>query len=172
MISERTAQELDDEKDAVFVEEFLAHDGKDDAAVIACRKAGIIDPHFPIDVMARKTFNRLAPAIRLARKYYAKREPVEPTKDTIIADLENVFQSAQLTHDHGAANNNRKLVAQLLGILREDVTVTHKYDVHLISDADLEKIALRQIKTIEGSAVDITPGIGQIKLVGGESDNE
>ena len=163
---DRTQEELDDERDAVWIEEFLARDGHDDAAVIATRKAGIMDPHFPIDVIARRTFNRLAPAIKLARKYYARRQPTEVTKDTLLADLENVFSSAVLTHDHAAANANRKLVAQLTGILREDVTITHRYDVKVLSDSDLEKIALRSLKSIDGQAVDITPGIGHMKLVG------
>lgn len=163
-LPERTQQDLDDERDSVFVETYLEHDGKDDAAQIACRKAGILDPHFPIDVIARKTFNRLAPAIKLARKYYARREPTEPTKDTILADLEAVFSSAQLTHDHSAANANRKLVAQLMGILREDVTITHRHDIRVLSDSDLEKIAMR--KTIDVTPVDVTTGIGRMKLVG------
>lgn len=170
MIPERTQEELDDERDQVFIETYLMHDGSADASVIACRKAGILDPHFPIDVVARKTFNRLAPAIKLAKRYYAKREPTEVTKDTLLADLENVFQSAVLTHDHAAANANRKLVGQLTGILREDVTITHRYDVKILSDADLEKIALRSMKTIDSTAVDVTPGIGHIKLAGGETD--
>lgn len=166
MNPDRTPEELAEERDEVFITTFLEHDGKDDAMIVACRKAGIVDPHFPIDVVARKAFNRLAPAIKLARKYYAKREPTEVTKDTILADLDSVFQSAHLSRDHAAANANRKLVAQITGILREDVTITHRYDVKLISDSELEKIALKSLKTIEATAVDVTPGIGQIKLVG------
>lgn len=161
----------DNDRDLVFVETYLDHEDSDAAAVIACRKAGIIDPHFPIDVVARKTFNRLAPAIKLARKYFQKRQPTEITKDSIIADLEKIFQDSLLSHDHSASNANRKLVAQITGILQNEMTVTHKHDVRLLSDAELEKIAAKG-KVIDGVATEILPpGIGHIK-VGGEGDDE
>lgn len=168
----RTDEELQIERDLVFVEEFLQHEDKDDAAVIACRKAGILDPHFPVAVTAKRMLERpeIQMAIKAARAQTARRGPPEVSKESILADLDGIFQSTLLTRDHAAANANRKLVAQITGILREDVTITHRYDVKILSDGELEKIAMRG-KIIDVEAKEIPPGIGHMKVIGGESDN-
>lgn len=156
----------DPEKDAVFVEEYLRIEDQDDAAVIACRKAGIVEPTFPIAVTARRMMERsdIQIAITIARKGIKKRDVTEISKETILTDLEAIFHSAMLAKDHSACNANRKLIAQLTGHLTENVTVTHRHDVKLMSDDDLLKIASRAMKKIEDKMIDITPGIGHLSI--------
>lgn len=161
------------ERDAVFVTTFLECEDQDDAAVIACRRAGIIEPHFPIAVTARRTLDRpeIQLAIKASRSVFKKRGIQDITVDTLLTDLEEIFHSTLLTRDHAAANANRKLVAQLKGLLSENIHVHHTHDVKSLSDEELMKIARRKGKVIDGSAIDITPkGIGHMKLVG-DSDS-
>ena len=158
---------IEDEKDVLFVEEYLLHEDQDDAAVIACRKAGLMDAHFPISVTARRQLERpeIQIAIKAARPHFKKRDIAEITRDTILADMETVFHSTILAKDHSAANANRMGVAKILGLIRENVTVTHRLDVKSLSDEELGRIAARGSKMIEGEAKDITPiGIGHMKV--------
>ena len=147
---------IEDEKDVLFVEEYLLHEDQDDAAVIACRKAGLMDAHFPISVTARRQLERpeIQIAIKAARPHFKKRDIAEITRDTILADMETVFHSTILAKDHSAANANRMGVAK-----------THRLDVKSLSDEELGRIAARGSKMIEGEAKDITPiGIGHMKV--------
>lgn len=160
------AEEKQAEKDAVFIRVFLENEEREDGAVIACRTAGILDPTFPVAVLAEKQLARpeIRIAIKAARTVRDKTRRREITPETIEADLEQVFNSALIAKDHAAATNNRKLLAQLKGFLTENVVVTHRYDVNLMSDEELGKIAAKGMKVIESKARDITPkaGIGKV----------
>lgn len=161
--------DLDDSKrDSIFVREYLRNESRDDAAaVIAYRKAGFRDPAYPVSIAAERVLVRpeIQSAITAGRKTFKNLVGSEHTRESIVSILDEVVQSALGEKDHSAAVNGLRAQAQILGFMEQSLTITHKQDVSTLTDEQLEKIAARASKAIEGQAKDITPvGIGKMGM--------
>lgn len=142
----------DAQRDAIFIQEY-ARTG--DAAA-ACIRAGITDPRFPIELVARRMLRRpeIIGAIR-AVKSVAKTEPgIDQGRESICAEMTTVFMSAMAESQFSAAINAKRLQAQLLGLLEQKVTITHKQSAEDLTDQELTQI-LRN-RSVLGEAIDIT----------------
>lgn len=149
--------------DQVFVETYLKHEGDEAAALIAYRRAGFIEPEYPIVVAASRHLARLKPEIDAARGVVKSLVRADRSRDSLLTDLDKVFESALADKDHAACVNAKRLQAQIDGLLVEDVRVTHKVDVTMMTDEQLLKI-INSKPVVDGEFRDVTPrkGIGRI----------
>jgi hypothetical protein len=93
---------------------------------------------------------------------------VEITKDSIVSDLEIIHRSAMTAKDFTPAIAAKKLQAQLMGVLQENVSITHHMDVKRMTDEELIRLIELKSKSRANKMIDITPvGIGKI---GGKKD--
>lgn len=161
------------EQDSLFVELYRQ---TGDAMASAVR-AKMSDPRWPIDVLASRTLDRaeIREAIRLLDLYEqqkqeaeirAKREPtvrqpVTVTKDTLIANLEDVRGQAMEAKAFGAAIASVKVAASLLGLLKSEVNVNFRMTVEEMPDEELLKIARQGGKMIDADFEDVTPTSGR-----------
>jgi hypothetical protein len=142
------------DQDAVFVEEYVrSHD-----AVAACVKAGIRDIRYPITIAARAVLSRpeIRAAIAVLEKIRPPSEVVEITQESVVADMENVFGQALDAGEYQAAISAKKLQSEIRGWLKQNIAVTHRLDLDDLSDAQLAKIARRQMTDISdvGAVID------------------
>lgn len=89
------------------------------------------------------------------------RAPIDITRDSLISDLETVFDNAMLEKDYTPAIAAKKTQATLLGMVQDNVQVTHRFDVASMSDEQI----IRMMQSRQKKMIDITPepvGIGQI----------
>lgn len=158
-------------QDAVFVEEFLRHEGRDDAAaIVAYKRAGFVEPQWPMAIAAERHLKRLKPAIDAARKTFTTAIKNERSRDSILADLDDIYDSALKDKDHSAAINAKRLEAQLQGFLEDKVSVTHKMEIGQLSDEQLLRVINRK-PVVDGEFTDVTPkGIGHMKPPDGQLD--
>lgn len=158
---------IERDKDDVFVKEYLRLEGRDDAAAVtAYRRAKYFDPAYPVVVAADCTLTRLRSKIEAARK------TIKPTamgqdrsRDSVLADLDQVFESALGEKDHSAAVTAKRTQAQIMGLLSENISVTHKMDVSTMTDEQLLRILNKQSRVVDGqfTEVPIPKGIGHLK---------
>lgn len=146
-------------------------------AMAAAVRAKMSDPRWPIDVLAQKTLERpeVQEAIRLLDLYdqqkqeaeiRAKREPtvrqpVTVTKDTLVADLREIYESAKDDKAYGAAIAAAKTSASILGLLKQEVNVNFRMTVEEMPDEELLKIARQGGKMIDADFEDVTPTSGR-----------
>lgn len=151
-------------QDQIFITEFLRHEGRDDAAaIIAYKRAGFVEPMWPMGIAADRHLTRLKPAIDAARKTFTTSVRNERSRDSILTDLDDVYRSALADKDHSAAINAKRLEAQLNGYLQDNVVVTHKMDVSMMSDEQLLRI-INSKPVVDVEFQEIVPkGIGHMK---------
>lgn len=152
----------DVERDAIFVKVFLqTGDGLD-----ACKRAGFVVHGYDDRTVAEYLLDRQDIQISLLlAKESKERKPavVDITRESIISDLDTIHQSAMIDKDYTPAIAAKKLQAQLMGVLQENVQVTHKMDVTQMSDEQLMKMIALKAKQEDLKMIDITPvGLGQI----------
>lgn len=155
-------QALPDTRDQVFVDEYV----RTGDPRLACVRAGITDPKYPMSVLARRMLDRadIQEAVRLAQERVANAEPVEITRDSIVADLDKVFDDALDAGNHAAAVSAKKAQAQMLGFLETTLNVKHSMTVTDLSDDKLAEIAAGKPVVIEGQVVR-----RQIEGIGGDA---
>jgi|GEM_PF-3379075 len=128
----------DEDSDAVFVQEYVDHGD----AMLACVRADIRDPRYPMDIIARRMLER--PEIRAACKALAAisefRQHVDVTRETIVADMQRVYEQALDRDMLAQAVASKKLQADLLGFIAQKIEVTHR-DVTEMTESQLTKIA-------------------------------
>ena len=153
----------DIERDAIFVKIYLqTGDGLD-----ACKRAGFVINGYDDRTVAEYLLDRLdiQAALQLAKESQNyKPAVVEITRESIISDLDTIHQSAMFDKDYTPAIAAKKLQAQLMGVLQENVQVTHKMDVTRMTDEQLINMIALKSKREDLRMIDITPvGLGQIK---------
>lgn len=152
--------------DQVFIESYLKLEGRDDApAITAYRRAGYFDPAYPVAVAAERTLRRLSDKIEFARSKFSSLIKTERSRESVLSDIDAVFQSALADKDHSAAINAKRLEAQLQGLLQENVTVTHRMEISQFTDEQLLKIINSKSPLVEGVEFTEVPikGIGHMK---------
>ena len=134
----------DAEADAVFVQEYVEHGD----AMLACVRANIRDPRYPMDMIARRTLER--PEIRAAIAALSKimdfRAPIDITRESVVADLQSVYERAFERDMLAQAVAAKKTQADLLGFTVQRIEVTHR-DVNEMTEAQLVKIAGKSLIT-------------------------
>lgn len=132
------------EKLAVFVQEYVRHEGQEDCAVIAVIRSQLRDPRYSPSLMAERVLAKpeIQAAIKAARSFYIKPEGVEVTQATLLSDFEDIYQKSIDDRQYQSAIAAKRNQADLLGLNKNvvDVNVTHTLTM---SDAQLEKIASR-----------------------------
>ena len=152
----------DAERDAMFVKVYLqTGDGLD-----ACKRAGFIVNGYDDRTVAEYLLDRcdIQEAIKLARENKgSKPAAVEITRESIISDLNDIHKQAMVDGDYTPAIAAKKLQAQLMGVLQENVQVTHKMDVTRMTDEQLMKLIALKSKQEDLKMIDVTPtGLSQI----------
>lgn len=89
--------------------------------------------------------------------------PVDITRESIVSDYENVYSEAFRDKDYTAAIAAKKNQAAILGLISENVQVTHRMDVTQMSDEQIMKILTARSKHIDGEFTIAAPvGLGQL----------
>lgn len=129
----------DDEQDSVFVQEMARH-GDGMTAIV---RSGIRDPRYSMEVVLRKTLER--PEIRAAVKALERIEkataPSEITRDSVVADMQHIYEKAESIGDIKGAIAAKRLQADLMGFLEQKIAVTHTMKAEEMTDAQLMRIA-------------------------------
>lgn len=151
-------EEEDHDADAVFVQEFV----KSGDAVTACVVAGLRDPRYDIRVYAERILAR--PEIRnaidaLQRIYKADAATAEITLESVVADMQKVYQEALADRQYPSAIAAKKLQAQMKGWLDQKIEVTHRTRPEEMSTAQLERLAKGYLQTTALPA--LAAGLGQ-----------
>lgn len=135
-------------------------------------RAKMFSAEYPIDVLARKTLERedvLAAIIALDERESeavaavaepaVPKQPVVVTRDTVTANLQDVYEQALGAKAFGAAIASQKTIASLNGWLKQTVDVNIGFKrAEDLSDEELERIAKAGGKrTMDGEFKDITP---------------
>lgn len=141
------------EQDSVFIETVI---GTSDP-IAACVAANIISPEWPVTVVARIMMERpeIEAAINTLKRL--KRDGVSSpqiTRESIIADMQNVYEKCMLTGDTKAAIASKRLQAELNQWLDKNITVTHRHDPTQLTEAQL--LAIINSKPIDGEWTDVT----------------
>lgn len=147
----------DPEKLAIFVQEYVRHEGQEDAAVIAMSRADLRDPRFHPVTLADRVLAKpeIQAAIRAVRAVSKPEIMVDITAASITNDLENLYQKCMDERQYTPAIAAKKTQAELAGLLKRDITITHKHAVSDMTDEQLEQIAKR--KPIDVEFKDVTP---------------
>lgn len=155
MIPDRTDADDQSDKDAVFVEQYrLTGD-----AIQACIRAGIRDARYPITVVANKQLQKpeIVAALKALERIETSMQPLEVTRDSIVADMETVFQRALDDGQYASATGAKRLQAALLGMLEQKLSITHGFKPELMTDEQLIRIANG------GSARDISKDVIEVE---------
>jgi hypothetical protein len=155
---------VDLEKDALFVKIFL----QTGDALDACKRAGFIVHNYNDRVVAEYLLDRpdIQAALRAAKaSEIRKTAPVDITRESIISDLDVIHQSAMIEKDYTPAIAAKKLQATLMGMVQENIQVTHNLDVTRMTDAQLMQMIAAKSKQEDLNMIDVTPvGLGQISV--------
>lgn len=152
----------DVERDAMFVKVYLqTGDGLD-----ACKRAGFIVNGYDDRTVAEYLLDRcdIQEAIKIAKESKARKPAaVEITRESIISDLNDIHKAAMIDGDYAPAIAAKKLQAQLMGVLSENVQITHKMDVTRMTDEQLMRLIALKSKQEDLNMIDVTPtGLSQI----------
>lgn len=137
---------ISDNRDIIFCEEMALHgDG-----VRALIRSGIRDDRYAVNIVAQRMLGRpeIRTAIALLEQMRRETEAPEVTRDSIVADMQEVYQEAMRTGDRDQAIQAKRLQSQLLGLLVEKKEVTLKRGLDDYSTAELAKI-VDKAKVIE-----------------------
>lgn len=135
----RTDADDESDRDAVFVEQFrLTGD-----PVAACVRAGIRDARYPITIVAQRQMQKpeIVAALKALSRIETNVAPIEVTRDSIIADMETVYQKALTDGQYASAISSKKLQSMLLGLLQQNINITHGFNPELMTTEQLMRIA-------------------------------
>jgi hypothetical protein len=149
--TEMTPEEEKAEQAVIFVQQYIAHGN----AMVACNRAGIHDPRYAAEVVAerylKQDFIQVALAAFAASK--APDQPIEVTRDTLVADMQVVKSKALDDRQYGSVIAASKLQGLLLNLLTQNINVNHRHTVDTMSDAELMRIAAQGDRKI----IDVDP---------------
>lgn len=128
-----------DEKEANFAL-FVA---QGDDPVAACIRAGLQNFQYHPEVWVRKILERpeVMRAIETLRAATKRQQPIAVTRQSVVADMQDVYNKAMQISDFKEAISSKKLQAALLGLLVEKKEVTLRRGIDEMSDDELARIA-------------------------------
>lgn len=145
--------ESDPDKDAIFA----AHYVRTKDAVAACSQAHISCPGYDMRDVAvynlRRPETKRAIAAEEAKPPATIDPPQEITRESILTDLQTVYEKSLSAGDYNPAITAKKTQAQLNGWLDQNVTLTVKHDASSMTDAQLEQIVQNRLRGASDKAV-------------------
>lgn len=142
------------DRDVVFIRTYL---GNGDA-VDAMRVAGLLEKNLPVALQAQRQLERPEIALAIRASQYSKNEPIRPApkdRDDAAARAQYLIDKMIDGADLKGAVVASRYQSELQGHLDKNVTITHKHDVKLLSDAELEKIASGAI--VDAEFIEVPP---------------
>jgi hypothetical protein len=111
------------ERDDIFVREYV-RSGRSD---VACVRAGLINPEYPIKVIADRQMARpeIQRKIAEAAEGGQKPERVEYSRDLILDELQAIHDRAFSEHNFASAINALKTQASMMGMMDQTVNINH-----------------------------------------------
>lgn len=145
---------VEPEQIALFVECYHRNGGD---AVDACVKARIVNPFYSMDVVAARLMERpeVAAALATMKKFRAHTANAEVTRESIVSDMQLVYERCVGAGDAKGAIAAKRLQAELLKMLQTDLNINIKHDVTSMTDSQLMEVLKR--KPIDGTFEDVTP---------------
>jgi hypothetical protein len=135
-------------REVTFCEEYV----RTGDAVTAVIRAGIRATNFPVEIVARNLLNRPDIQIVIAtleRHGGANDAPVEITRESVIADAQNVFEEAMRAGRFESAIGAKRLQSALLGFLVERKEITLIKGASEMTNDELRRIAYKG-KVVDG----------------------
>jgi len=154
--------------EAIFVEEYV----RSGNAYMACNKSGLVDPQYPMEVVARRMLERpeIQAAIRVTRELKALGERVSLrdipgmySREMLLDELQRTHERALEDKQYASAITAVKTQAQLLGFMEQTLNINHHVAVRELSLEDL-----RRMVSERGNVVDIIDVTPVVKGIGGE----
>lgn len=132
----------DPEKLAVFVQEYIRREQQADAGVVAVISSGLRHPQYLPHHVAEYLLGKpeIQAAIKAVRSFYKPADVKEVSAQSLLTDAEDVYQRCVDDRQYNAAISAKKLQAEILGILKQQVDVNVRHVVTM-SDSDLERVA-------------------------------
>ena len=152
--------DADPERLAVFIQEYIRREQQPDAGVLAVIAADLRDPQWLPHHVAELLLARsdIRAAIIAAREFYKPPTIKEVSAATITADAEVIFEKAKGDRQYTAALAAKKLQAEIAGLLKKDIEITHKHVISM-SDSDLEAVARSGVIDAEFKEVGGLPAV-------------
>lgn len=139
----------DPDRDAIFVRHYV----KSKDAVAACGQARVACRGYdPRDVAYHQLARAdIKTAIAAEELRVSTLSPAEITKESIITDLERVFDESMQAGEYNPAIAAKKTQASMMGWLEQNVNINVKQDVTMLSDDALLKVINGRVgKVIDG----------------------
>lgn len=138
--------------------------------MLAWVQAGMSDPRFTAAIAAQNYLRKpeIAAAISALEKLQeavAANEPrVEITRESIMADVQVVFEKALSSGNFSPALGAKKLQAIIMGLVKTEVNVNHRLTAGELPDHELERIASQYMRdsSITSGDDDSPQGIGSL----------
>lgn len=158
--------------EAIFVDEYV----RSGNAFLACNKAGLSDPRYPMEVVARRTLDRpeIKAAIGVARELKRKGQlggtmPGLYSREMLLEELQRTHEQALADRQYGSAIGAVKTQAQILGYMEQTVNVMHRVSPREMSLEDLRRLVAERAPVIEGEFRvsedgEVTEGDGRLRL--------
>jgi len=152
--------------EAIFVDEFL----RTGNAFMACNRAGMADPRYPIEVMARRTLARpeIQAAITLGKRLMEKQPKLDAnglySREFLLDGLQRTHEQAFTDRSYSAAISAIKVQAAMLGFMEQTVNINHTTSAKELSLDELRRMVLEG-RPGDG-AINITPSIIEGALTG------
>jgi hypothetical protein len=147
--------------EAIFVEEYV----RSGNAFMACNKSGLVDPRYPMEVMARRTLERpeIQAAIALTKELKGRRSGDLPgmfSREMLLDELQRVHEKALEDKQYASAITAVKTQAQMLGFMEQTLNINHRVSVKELSLEDLRRMVAE--RRAGDDAINVTPvkGIG------------
>ncbi len=111
------------ERDEIFVREYV-RSGRSD---VACVRAGLINPEYPIKVIADRQMARPEIQRRIAEAAESGQKPerVEYSRDLILDELQAIHDRAFSENNFASAINALKTQAAMMGMMDQTVNINH-----------------------------------------------
>jgi hypothetical protein len=111
------------ERDEIFVREYVRSGNSD----VACVRAGLINPEYPIKVIAERQMARPEIQRRIAEATEAggKPERLEYSRDLILDELQAIHDRAVSVSNFASAINALKTQAAMMGMMDQTVNINH-----------------------------------------------
>jgi hypothetical protein len=111
------------ERDEIFVREYV-RTGRSD---VACVRAGLINPEYPIKVIADRQMARpeIQRQIAEATEAGGKQERIEYSRDLILDELQVIHDRALSMSNFPSAINALKTQASMLGMMDQTLNINH-----------------------------------------------
>ena len=139
------------ERDEIFVREYVRSGNSD----VACVRAGLINPEYPIKVIAERQMARPEIQRRIAEATEAggKPERLEYSRDLILDELQAIHDRAVSVSNFASAINALKTQAAMMGMMDQTVNINHT-----VSAKDLDLATLRAMVADRAKPVTVIEG--------------